>query len=170
MKWIKSDKIAVIWTILRVWLGVQWIEAGWSKVTGGFDAGGFLKGAIAKASGDHPAVQGWYAGFLENFALPNVELFNVIIPWAEFLAGIGLILGALTLPALIGAAFMNLNFMLAGTTSTNPVLYTVAFILILVGPTAYYYGLDRFLIPFTKDRMRKRKHDFKDKGHQAHAH
>ncbi|WLR51250.1 DoxX family protein [Bacillus tianshenii] len=168
MKWLQGEKMAVVWTILRVWLGIQWVEAGWHKVVGGFDAGGFLKGAIGKAAGDHPAVQGWYAAFLENVALPNVQLFNILIPWGELLAGVGLILGVATIPALIGVALMNLNFMLAGTTSTNPVLYTVAIILMAAGPAAYYYGFDRFLIPFTKDHIGKHKPH--DKGHHAHAH
>lgn len=168
MKWLKGEKMAVLWTILRVWLGIQWVEAGWGKVTGGFEATGFLQGAIAKAGGDHPAVQGWYAAFLENFALPNVELFNILIPWGELLAGVGLILGAATLPALVGVALMNLNFLLAGTVSTNPVLYTVAIMLMAAGPAAYYYGFDRFLIPFTKDHIGKDK--TKHKGQHAHAH
>ena len=30
-----------------------------------------------------PSVQGWYAGFLENLALPNAGLFNVLVPWGE---------------------------------------------------------------------------------------
>jgi thiosulfate dehydrogenase (quinone) large subunit len=57
-------------------LGYLWFKAGWGKVTDGFDATGFLQGAIEKATGEHPAVQSWWAAFLEGFALPNVELFN----------------------------------------------------------------------------------------------
>src|SRR5574342_88358 len=124
MRWYKTPQAAVVWTVLRVWLGLQWIEAGYHKLTGGFDAGGFLKGALANATGDHPAVQAWYADFLQQFAIPNVQIFNVLIPWGELLVGLGLVVGLATLPALIAGAFMNLNFMLAGTTSTNPILYT----------------------------------------------
>ncbi|MFS0862812.1 DoxX family membrane protein [Fredinandcohnia sp. 179-A 10B2 NHS] len=150
---LKGPKMAVLWTIIRIWLGIQWIEAGWHKMTDGFDAGGFLQGAIAQAGGDHPAVQGWYAAFLEGFAVPNVELFNVLIPWGEVLVGLGLILGAATIPALIAGAFMNLNFLLAGTVSTNPILMTVAVILLFVGAASYHYGVDRFAIPFIKKQM-----------------
>lgn len=63
--------------------GREWLTAGWHKVMDGFDATGFIKGAIAKAGGEHPAVQGWYAAFLEGFALPNVELFNFLVAWGE---------------------------------------------------------------------------------------
>ena len=52
-------------------------RAGIGKVFGqSFDASGFLKGAIAQASGDHPAVQSWWADFLQHFVLPNADLFS----------------------------------------------------------------------------------------------
>ena len=155
MKWWKTPQVAIVWTILRIWLGVQWIEAGWHKITGGFDASGFMKGAIAGATGDHPAVQGWYAVFLENIALPNADIFSHLVAYGEVLVGIGLILGAATIPALIAAAFMNLNFLLAGTTSTNPILYTLAIILLFAGTGAYYWGVDRYAIPYVKNMLGK---------------
>ncbi|WP_066298867.1 DoxX family protein [Bacillus sp. FJAT-29937] len=155
MKWWKTPQAAIAWTVLRVWLGIQWIEAGWGKVTGGFEAGGFIQGAIAKAGGDHPAVQGWYAAFLENFAAPNADLFSTLVAYGEVLVGIGLILGAATIPALIAGAFMNLNFLLAGTTSTNPILYTLAIILLFTGSGAYFWGVDRIAIPYVKNLLGK---------------
>ncbi|CAG9622990.1 DoxX family membrane protein [Sutcliffiella rhizosphaerae] len=156
MRWLRGPKIAILWTILRVWLGIQWLKAGFPKI-GTFDAEGFLHGAIAKAEGAHPAVQGWYAAFLENVALPNVNLINILIPWGEVLVGIALIVGLATLPALLAAAFMNLNFLLAGTISTNPILYTLAILLLAAGTAATYYGLDRFAIRFIKNKWKDRK-------------
>src|SRR5690606_15831307 len=111
-------------------------------------------GAIAKAGGEFPAVQGWYADFLQNVALPNVKIINILIPWGEILVGLGLIVGALTLPALIAGAFMNLNFLLAGTISTNPILLALAVILLFVIKGTQYYGFDHFL---TKEKMNKFK-------------
>ncbi|MFD1184445.1 Crp/Fnr family transcriptional regulator, partial [Paenibacillus timonensis] len=44
---LKTNKIAMwLLTVIRVYLGYQWIEAGYHKLTGGFDAAGFLTGAI----------------------------------------------------------------------------------------------------------------------------
>ncbi|HHY72001.1 MAG TPA: DoxX family protein [Bacillus bacterium] len=156
MKWMQGPKIAVVWTIIRIWLGIQWIQAGWHKVADGFDASGFIKGAIAGASGDHPAVQAWYASFLEHVALPNSGLFSFLVAWGEVLVGVGLIVGVATIPALLAGAFMNLNFLLAGTTSTNPMLYTIAIILLATGSASYYYGGDRFLVPYIKEKIAKR--------------
>ncbi|MBA9028206.1 DoxX family protein [Peribacillus huizhouensis] len=159
--WKSGPVISGVWTVLRVWLGIQWVMGGWSKLTSGeFNAGGFIQGAIANAGGDHPAVQGWYASFLENVALPNADLFSFFVQWGELLVGIGLILGVATIPALIAGAFMNLNFLLAGTVSTNPVYYTIAIILLFAGTGAYNYGVDRFVLPFIKAGMGK----FKGKG------
>ena len=155
MKWWKTPQAAVAWTIIRIWLGIQWIEGGWGKITGGFDASGFMQGAIAKAAGERPAVQTWYAAFLENFALPNADVFSFLVAWGELLVGIGLIIGALTIPALLAGAFMNLNFLLAGTTSTNPILFTVAVILLFAGSGAYYWGVDRFALPYVKEQLKK---------------
>ena len=67
MEFIRNNKIvAGVLAIIRVYLGYAWLTAGWGKVVGGFDASGFIQGAIANAGGDHPAVQGWWAGFLEG--------------------------------------------------------------------------------------------------------
>ena len=157
-KWWENPGISAIWTVIRIWLGVQWMTAGCGKITGGgFEVNGFLQGAIAKAGGETPIVQGWYAGFLESVALPNAGLFNVLIPWGEFLVGIGLILGAATIPALVAAAFMNLNFLLAGTISTNPELLALQVILLFAGAGSYYWGIDRFAIPVAKGLFNNRR-------------
>ena len=44
-------------------------------------------------------------------------------------------------------AFMNMSFLLAGSSSTNPVLFTLAIGLMLAWKVAGYYGLDRYLLP-----------------------
>ncbi|HLZ21415.1 MAG TPA: hypothetical protein VKQ30_04755, partial [Ktedonobacterales bacterium] len=42
---------------------------------------------------------------------------------------------------------MNLNYLLAGTVSTNPILGVLALFLILAWRVAGYYGVDRYLLP-----------------------
>lgn len=157
MKWWTNPKVAIIWTIARIWLGIQWIEGGWHKVVDGFDATGFIQGAIAKAAGENPAVQGWYAAFLENIALPNGDIFSVLVAYGEVLVGLGLIFGVATIPALIAGAFMNFNFLMAGTVSTNPILFTTAVILLFAGKGSYYWGVDRYAIPYVKELLNRSK-------------
>ncbi len=163
MKIFNNKYFVPIWTVLRVWLGYQWIvpaieklkDPTWVGSQSGVAITGFLKGALAKSTGDHPAVQLWYAKFVENFALPNVKIFTYLVPYGEFLVGISLILGAFTIAGLLGGAFMNLNYLLAGTTSTNPILYTVAIILIVAGVNAYKIGVDQLIISYWKKKYGK---------------
>ena len=42
---------------------------------------------------------------------------------------------------------MNMSFLLAGSGSSNPVMFTLAIGLILAWKVAGYYGLDRYLLP-----------------------
>lgn len=163
MKLFNNKYLIPVWTILRIWLGFQWLIPAMEKLQDpkwvGNEAGkaitGFLKGGLAQASGDHPSVQWWYAKFIENVALPNAGVLTYIVPVGELLVGISLILGAFTIAGLIGGALMNLNYMLAGTTSTNPILYTAAIILMAAGANAYTIGIDKLLIFFWKKKFGK---------------
>ena len=89
----KNGVVAGVLAIIRIYIGYQWLTAGVGKVTGGFDATGFIEGAIAKAGGEHPTVQGWWAAFLEKVALPGADVFSFLVAWGEVLVGIALILG-----------------------------------------------------------------------------
>ena len=61
--------------------------------------------------------------------------------------GIGLLVGCLTGVAAFFGALMNMSFLLAGSASVNPVLFTLAIGLILGWKVAGYYGVDRYLLP-----------------------
>lgn len=158
---------AAIGAILRIWLGFQWLLSGVEKVgnpvwTGdqaGVAVRGFLQGALQKTGGPHPDVQWWYAWFVEHVALPNAKVFSYLVAYGEVLVGIGLILGAFTTAALLTSALMNLNFLLAGTVSINPIWLTVAVVLLFLGNSGRY-GVDglyrmyrerRKPVPFTPD-------------------
>ncbi|MCH1624264.1 DoxX family protein [Ferdinandcohnia quinoae] len=158
VKWLREHvSAAVILVVLRLYLGYSWLTAGWGKITGGFDASGFLNGAIANSTGDHPAVQGWWATFLEGFALPNVELFNFLVAWGEFLVGIALILGVFTTFSALMAALMNFAFMFSGTTSTNPQLLLLTIFVLVAGANAGKLGGDYYIIPYIRKIMKMEK-------------
>ena len=42
---------------------------------------------------------------------------------------------------------MNLNYLFAGTLSTNPLLGVLAVLVVLAWRIAGYYGIDRYLLP-----------------------
>lgn len=150
---LRENKIAAgILTILRLYLGYEWMTAGLHKLTGGFDATGFLKGAIAKPvkGPDGSIVYSTYVGFLKEFALPNAHLFNTIVPIGEFLVGLGLILGCLTTAAAFFALVMNFAYVMAGTVSTNPMDILLGAFIIAAGYNAGRIGLDRWVVPFIR--------------------
>ncbi|GKU81840.1 DoxX family protein [Niallia sp. NCCP-28] len=163
ISFIRENKIAAgILTLLRLYLGYSWLTSGWGKLTGGsFDAGGFLANAVNNPvkGPDGTAVYSWYTTFLDSFALPNVELFNTLIPIGEVLVGLGLILGCLTTAAAFFGCLMNFSFLLAGTISHNPTDILLSTILLTAGLNAGYYGLDRWVIPYVRKTMGKRSSD-----------
>ena len=70
-----------------------------------------------------------------------------LITFGEMAVGIGLLIGLLTGFAAFFGALMNMSFLLAGSASTNPVLFTLAIGLMLAWKVAGYYGVDRWLLP-----------------------
>jgi len=151
-----DSRFGWFWLVVRLYVGYEWLMAGWGKFNNpawnGANAGsavkGFLMGALQKSSGAHPDVQGWYADFIQNVALPNSHTISYLVTYGELLIGIALILGIFTGIAAFFGTFMNLNFLLAGTVSTNPILLLLQLFLILAWRTAGWIGLDRYVLPY----------------------
>ena len=116
--------------------------------TAGKPLAGFVMGALAKTTGEHPDVTGWYAAFLKDAVMPNASIFTHVVAYGEVLVGIGLILGIFTGIAAFFGAFMNMNYLFAGTVSANPVMFVIQLVLILAWRTAGWIGLDRYILPY----------------------
>lgn len=149
-----STQSAWIWLIIRLYVGYEWIHAGWEKLhssvwTGaqsGVALHGFLMGAVGKVSSGN--VQGWYATFLRNVVIPDARVFSYVVSYGEFLVGLGLIVGLLTGFAAFFGTLMNASYLLAGTLSSNPILFILATWLVLAWKVSGWYGLDRWVLPF----------------------
>lgn len=160
-----DTKLAFVWLLLRVYIGWEWLNAGYEKIINpvwvGPKAGtalqGFLMGALQKASGEHPSVSGWYADFITNFVLHNTVLFSYMVAFGELCVGIALILGIFTGIAAFFGGFMNMNYLFAGTISTNPLMFLIELLLILAWRVAGWYGLDRYLLPLLGTPWQKGK-------------
>src|SRR6266536_5656910 len=117
-----SQAAAYLWLVARIWLGYQWLHAGWEKVTGtesGWhwaftsqswlrsSAGlkGFAGFALSNAKGPHAAVNyGWYAAFLRWIERSGAGVLAPVIAIGEVLIGLALIFGLFTaIAALFGA-------------------------------------------------------------------
>jgi thiosulfate dehydrogenase [quinone] large subunit len=77
--------------------------------------------------------------------------FADLVVYGEILVGLALILGAFTGIAAFFGAFMNWNYIMAGSASTNALLLAIAVGLLLAWKVSGWIGLDRWLLPLLGD-------------------
>ena len=170
-KWLFASPAAgLIWLVVRVYIGYEWLHAGWGKVTGteaniwtwhfaytpeswlrtAAPLQGFTKYALSGAAqGANSSVNyGWYASFLRWIGEPGpAAVFAKLIALGECAIGIALILGLFTGIAAFFAGLLSVSFGLAGVAGVNPVFFMAEVFMILAWRNAGYYGLDRWVLP-----------------------
>lgn len=150
-----NQNSSIFWLIVRLYVGFVWVMAGFEKIMNplwfGNGAGapltGFIQGALTKTTGMHPDVYMWYASFLQNFVLTHTVLFSNMVALGELAVGIALILGLFVGISAFFSAFMNFNYLLAGTVSINPMFFLLGILLMLAWRVAGFIGLDYYLLP-----------------------
>lgn len=150
-----DTRFAWFWLIVRVLLGWQWLSSGWGKLQnpdwmqGGIALQGFWERAVQiPEAGRPPITFDWYRGFIQGLLDGQAYTwFAPLVAFGETLIGIGLIIGAFVGIAAFFGAFMNWNFIMAGSASTNGLLGLAALFLILAWKIAGWYGADRWLLP-----------------------
>ncbi|MBW7884104.1 MAG: DoxX family membrane protein [Caldilineaceae bacterium] len=156
VQWLlTSPKAALFWLPFRLWLGWQWIDASMHKINNpawvqtGDAVKGFWTNAIAiPETGRPPITFDWYRALLQFLLDAQAYVWmSKLIAFGEMIIGVALILGLFTGIAAFFGAFLNWNFMMAGTASSNPVLFTIAVGLILAWKVSGAIGLDRFVLP-----------------------
>jgi thiosulfate dehydrogenase [quinone] large subunit len=151
----QNSKAAVIWLVVRLYIGWAWLDAGWHKFTDpawmetGQGIMGYWTRALGNAPNGNPIIAyEWYRTFIQFLVDSGAHpWFAKAIVFGELAVGLGLIVGALVGVAAFFGALMNMSFLMAGTVSTNPVLFFAAILLILAWKNAGWLGLDRFLLP-----------------------
>ncbi len=151
-----DTRTAPLWLLVRLYVGWAWLDAGLHKLQdpAWMQTGAALKGFwtnIVKIPPDvaRPAITyDWYRGSIQ-FLLDSgtYTWFAKLVAAGEFLVGLALILGIFTGFAALTGAFMNMNFMLAGSASTNPVLLVLAVLILMGWKVAGIIGVDRSLLP-----------------------
>jgi len=147
-----DTRFAIVWLVVRVLLGIAWVQAGLHKLNdpAWMETGAALKGfwaGIVNPAQPKTAFP-WYGGFIQSMLDSGSYVwFAKLVTFGELLVGIALILGAFVGIAAFFGAFMNWNYIMAGTASTNPLLLVAGILLILAWKTAGYWGADRILLP-----------------------
>ena len=151
-----TTKFAWLWLIVRLFLGYEWIDASLHKigdpkwVSTGEALKGYWLNAVKIPETGRPAITyDWYRSFLQ-FMLDNQAYtwFAKLVAYGEFLIGVALIVGAFVGIAAFFGAFLNWNFIMAGSASTNGMLFAIAVALMLAWKVAGWYGADRYLLRY----------------------
>lgn len=157
-----TGPITLVWLAIRLWLGFQWAQAGWEKINNaewmsGAKIAGYWQNSLADYGKPNADVAyDWYAGFLKGLQDSNAQTwFAPLIAWGELLGGIALMVGLFTGIVALLLAFMNFNYMLAGSAGVNPVYLVLAILIIVAWKNAGWWGLDRFVLPAVTPRAQQ---------------
>jgi len=152
-----NTRAGLFWLPIRLFVGFSWLESGLGKLTdpsGAWTNGGtalrayWERAAAIPETGRPPITYEWYRDFINALLSGGHETwFAWVVMLGEVAIGLGLIFGVLTGIAAFFGALMNMSFLLAGSASTNPIMFTLAIGLMLAWKVAGYYGLDRYLLP-----------------------
>lgn len=156
---------SILFLPLRVWIGWEWVSASMHKLTnpawmstGVALKGYWVKAVAVNASGSGAITYDWYRSFLQTLLDANAYTwFGRLIACGELMVGIALIAGAFVGVAAFFGALMNWNFMMAGTASTNPMMFLVEVFLILGWRVAGYIGADFFILNWMRDFFKRRR-------------
>jgi len=147
-------QFAWLWLILRLYLAYVWLTASYDKFSNpawmdGSALQGFWTNAVVLPEIGRPLIAyEWYRNLIQ-FMLNNEwqAWFADLVAYSEFTVGLLLLLGAFTGIAAFFGAFLNWNFLMAGSASVNPMMLVFSFLLVLAWKVAGWYGLDRWLLP-----------------------
>jgi thiosulfate dehydrogenase [quinone] large subunit len=153
---LNNPKAGWFWLIPRVWLGIVWFRHAQEKLVDpqwmqtGETLKGFWENAVKGFEGGRPNIAfDWYRSFIQWLLdTQSYTWFSKLVAYGELIVGILLIVGAFTGLAALAGGFMNWNYMMAGSASTNPMLFLAAVGLIMAWKVAGYIGADYFLLRY----------------------
>ncbi|MEE9162973.1 MAG: DoxX family protein [Candidatus Neomarinimicrobiota bacterium] len=96
--------------LLRVSLGLFWLDHGWDKLSGGWLTENMLAARMERSNTD---ADGAVKVYLERFAIPASGVLRFIVTAGELAVGVAFLAGFWMKPASWGAVFMVLNFKFA---------------------------------------------------------
>lgn len=144
-RWLQRSKLsALVWTAMRIWLGVMWIQAGVAKIWGAESAGFMHNGGsgVAGFATHGVAAYSWWASFLHGFVVPNAGWIGVVVAISELAIGIGLAIGFLTPLAAAGSLVLLFTYVMSGTASVSAFYALFAIVIIAMWRTSGWIGVD----------------------------
>jgi thiosulfate dehydrogenase [quinone] large subunit len=136
--------MAIVWTVMRVWLGVMWIQAGASKLWGA-ESPAFMHhggaGVAGFAAHGVPAYS-WWGSFLHSFVVPNAGWIAIAVAVGEFAIGIALVLGLFTRLAALASLALLFTYVMSGTASVCAFYALFAIVILTTWRTSSWLGVD----------------------------
>jgi len=153
--WLRENKYATVaWLAVRVWIGIMWIQAGWSKVFGAENPS-FLHhngaGVAGFASGPNAAYS-WWASIMHSFVVPNASWIAVIVAFGELAIGLGLVVGFLTRTAALASLLLLFTYVMSGTASVTAFYALCALIVLATWRTSTWISVDGLIAGFRQRR------------------
>jgi len=157
--WLQRSKsAALIWTAMRIWLGVMWLQAGIAKVWGaenpsfmhnnGAGVAGFASHGVAAYS--------WWESFLHSFVVPNAGWIAILVAIAELAIGAALAIGFLTPWACLGSLLLLFTYVMSGTASVCAMYALFAVVIIAMWRTSGWIGVDGLISGWRQRRRAAR--------------
>ena len=139
----KSSAIGPV--LLRITLGILWLEMGILKLHPNFMKG--LESKLKFWAEENPYP--WYKYFLENLAIPHWQIFGYQVMIGEILVGLSLIFGILTELSSFFGFLMIMNFYFASSYAESQWYWTfyviaVSHVVVMLTRAGRAFGIDYF--------------------------
>lgn len=126
----------------RAFIGLGWLRACAEKLADpGWRDGASLTAFLERQVTEGAVAIPLYEQTIESLFIPGAAALGIVVIVGQFLAGAAILAGGFTNAALLGALFMNANFLLAG--EPNPsAFYVVVQAILLVSQAGGVLGVD----------------------------
>jgi len=159
LQWLARSRVmAPVWTAMRIWLGIMWIQAGDAKLWGAENPAFMHNGGagVAGFATHGTSAYTWWHHFLTGFVVPNAGWIGVLVAVAEFTIGIGLALGLFTRLAALGSLALLFTYVMSGTASVCAFYALFAIVILATWRTSGWLGADGLIAGY-----RARRHDLR---------
>ena len=130
--------------LARLYVGQFFLISGTTKLSRGFLWGGVLLPQLERFLAGTP--HAWYKAWLVNVVIPHEHVFAILTSMGETLAGVALLLGALTRFSAGVGIFMVGNYLFAkgwpNPAATHDKTFIALLLVVLIGGAGQCWGLD----------------------------
>jgi thiosulfate dehydrogenase [quinone] large subunit len=166
LTWLQRSKSAsLVWTAMRVWLGIMWLQAGIAKIWGAENPAFLHNGGagVAGFAAHGAAAYSWWGTFLHGFVVPNAGWIGILVALTEFSVGVCLVSGFLTPLACLASLALLFTYVMSGTASVCAFYALFALVVLATWKTSSWIGVDGLISGF-RQRRRATKLADKDAG------